>query len=312
MREVIIPFAVGLTLFIFGMQVMRIGLSNFAGNQLQDILYRFTQTPYHAFLTGLITTMFMQSSSAVTVITIGLTNARVIKFPQTIGIILGANIGTCFTTELIVLDVGLLAMPMVGIGAILWLTNIHLLRCIGLTFAGFGCIFLGMEAMSMIKYAVENSDFVHNLFIMASEKLWIGIVVGTVLTAVIQSSSATTAMAMSFMSDQYFTLPIAIAIVLGANIGTCFTAIIAAIGGIRASKQVACAHILVNILGVIVFYPLIHWLASIVTALTDVPQAQIAHAQTIFNIICSVALLPFCKPFAKLVQLIVPDEALKY
>ena len=276
MKEIIIPFAVGLMIFFFGMQLMRIGLNNLAvaGHKLQDILTRFTKTPAHGFLTGTIITMIMQSSSAVTVITIGLTNARLLTFPQTIGIILGTNIGTTMTTQLIALNISDYALPTFLLGCLLWFLPVHALRCTGLALAGFGCIFLGMDAMQMIAGPIRETGIFQDLVVKGSENSVVGILIGTAITAAIQSSTATTAITMSFIADHLIPLTMAIAIVLGSNVGTCMTALIASIGGNTASIRVAWSHIILNVVGVILFIPLISILALVTTMLSNHPPAQ--------------------------------------
>lgn len=305
-REIMMPLAVGLALFLFGMQIMRIGLTNLAGDRIKDAVIKFTKTPVHGMLIGTIATALVQSSSAITVLTIGLVNARLITFPQTIGIILGANIGTSFTTELIALKISDYAVPMLVLGTIGFLTRHHLSRCIGLFFAGFGCIFMGMETMQVIVFPLKSAGFFDQLLLSTSGPL-MGIAAGTVITAIIQSSSATTAMVMSLMDGATMPLHVGIAIVLGANIGTCITAYIASIGGIPAAKQVAWVHILLNVLGALLFIPVIPWLAQASVYLTQIPAIQIAHAQTIFNIASSLLALPFVGILAKLATWIAPQ-----
>lgn len=308
MRDIIIPFAVGITIFLFGMQIMRIGLNNLAGDKLKDILTRFTKTPVHGFLTGTVITMLMQSSSAVTVITIGLTNARLLTFPQTVGIILGTNIGTTVTTQIIALNISDYALPLFLLGSFLWFLPVHALRCVGLATAGFGCIFLGMDAMQMIAEPIRDTGIFRELVLMGSENSVVGVLIGTAMTAAIQSSTATTAITMSFIGDHLIPLTMAIAIILGSNIGTCMTALIASIGGNTASVRVAWSHIILNVAGVLLFIPLISVLALVTTMMSDYPPAQVAHAQTIFNVICSLIVLPFAHAFAKFIELIIPHR----
>ncbi|RXT14819.1 Na/Pi cotransporter family protein [Ammoniphilus sp. CFH 90114] len=308
MKEIIIPFAVGISLFMFGMQIMKLGLNNLAAHKLKDVLTRFTKTPVHSFITGTIITMLLQSSSAVTVITIGLTNARLLTFSQTIGIILGSNIGTTVTTQIIALDIYEYAVPIFLIGAFFWFLPHHILRCTGLALAGFGCIFLGMDAMQDIVHPIRETGIFRDMVMWGSESSVIGILIGTVITAAIQSSSATTAITMNFMGDHLIPLTMAIAIVLGSNIGTCMTALIASIGGNTASIRVAWSHIILNVAGVIAFIPLIGFLALISTTLTAHPPAQVAHAQTIFNVVCSFVVLPFASLFAKFIEYLIPEK----
>jgi len=308
MKEIIIPFTVGISIFLFGMQLMNIGLNNLAAHKLKEILTRFTKTPLHGFLTGTIITMIMQSSSAVSVITIGLTNARLLTFPQTIGIILGTNIGTTITTQIIALNIYDYSLPLFLTGAILWFMPWHALRCLGLTLAGFGCIFIGMEAMQFIANPIQETGVFRYLVDLGSENSVIGVLIGTAITAAIQSSTATTAITMSFISEHIIPLSMGIAIVLGSNVGTCMTAWIASLGGTTSAVRVAWSHIILNLVGVILFVPLISMLASAAMMITHNPSAQIAHAQTIFNVICSLAVLPFARQFGSFIEFLIPQK----
>lgn len=306
MREIIIPLAIGITLFLFGMQMMRIGLTRLSGSYLKQFLYKFTRTPYHGFFTGTVATLLLQSSSAVTVITIGLINTRMINFYQSIGIILGTNVGTVATAELLALNIGRVAVPLLLIGACLVILPYFKIRATGLFIGGFAIIFLGMDALQMISEPLQHSALFDLIISMPKQQIIIGIIFGALVTAIIQSSSAMTAMTMSMMLYQELPLTFGIAIILGSNIGTCITAVLASIGGSNEGKQVATAHILLNIFGVIIFYPFIEPFSELIQSLTAYPPAQIAHAQLIFNLTSSLAVLLFVKPFAKLTLLIAP------
>lgn len=306
--DILVPFSLGLSFFLFGMYAMRIGFQNLAGQKMAELLARFTRTPTHSFFSGLLATFVLQSSSAVTVLTIGLTHAGLIGFAQTVGIILGTNVGTTVTTELIALRLESLAVPMLLVGVAFWLQPRRLLRCIGLIVAGFGLIFLGIDTMQVMAKPLEQSETFRTLFLESSHSIWIGLLTGTIFTALIHSSSATTAITMGLMMHQILTMETALAIVLGANIGTCFTAIIASIGTNTASRQVAWCHTLFNLVGALAFVPLLSSLATAVAFLTEKPSMQIAHAQTIFNLVCSFAALPFAAQIAKMVQWLIPEK----
>jgi phosphate:Na+ symporter len=290
------------------MYAMRLGFQNLAGKKMADWLARCTRTPVHSFSVGLLATFVLQSSSAVTVLTIGLTQAGLIGFAQTVGIILGTNVGTTVTTELIALRLESLAVPMLLVGVAFWLQPRRLFRCIGLVVAGFGLIFLGIDTMQVMAKPLEQSQTFRSLFLESSHSLWIGLITGTIFTALIHSSSATTAITMGLMSHQILSMETALAIVLGANIGTCFTAIIASIGTNAASRQVAWCHTLFNVAGALLFLPLLSQLARVSVFLTDSPSMQIAHAQTIFNLICSLAALPFASRIAAVIQWLIPGR----
>ncbi|CAJ1003243.1 MULTISPECIES: Na/Pi cotransporter family protein [Brevibacillus] len=308
MTAILAPFTFGLSFFLLGMYVMRTGFQNLAGKKMADWLGRFTRTPVHSFWVGLLSTMVLQSSSAVTVLTIGLTHAGMISFSQTVGIILGTNVGTTITTELIALRLETFAVPMLLVGVALWLMPRRLTRCIGLVVAGFGLIFLGIDTMQVMAKPLEQSDAFRSLFLESRHSVWIGLITGMVFTALIHSSSATTAITMGLMSHQVLSMETALAIVLGANIGTCFTAIIASIGTNAASRQVAWCHTLFNLVGALAFLPFLSQLAMVSSLLTDSPSMRIAHAQTLFNVVCSLAALPFTRQIAAAVQWLVPDR----
>ncbi|USG63871.1 Na/Pi symporter [Brevibacillus ruminantium] len=305
---VLAPFTFGLSFFLLGMYAMRTGFQNLAGKQMADWLSRFTRTPLLSFWVGLLSTFVLQSSSAVTVLTIGLTHAGMIGFAQTVGIILGTNVGTTVTTELIALRLETFAVPMLLVGIALWLMPRRLTRCIGLVIAGFGLIFLGIDTMQVMAKPLQQSETFRALFLESTHSVWLGLLTGTVFTGLIHSSSATTAITMGLMSHQVLGIETALAIVLGANIGTCFTALIASIGTNTASKQVAWCHTLFNIVGALLFLPFLPQLGAISAFLTASPSMQIAHSQTIFNVVCSLVALPYTKQIAAFIQWMFPGK----
>ncbi|GIO05135.1 Na/Pi-cotransporter [Brevibacillus reuszeri] len=306
--SILAPFTFGLSFFLFGMYAMRTGFQNLAGKKMEEWMSRFTRTPVHSFWIGLLTTFVLQSSSAVTVLTIGLTNAGLIQFTQTVGIILGTNLGTTVTTELIALKLESFAIPMLLVGVALWLMPRRNIRCIGLVVAGFGLIFLGIDTMKIMAKPLEQSETFRSLFMESSHSIWVGLITGIVFTALIHSGSATTVITMGLLTHQVLSMETALAIVLGANIGTCFTAVIASIGTNIASKQVAWCHTLFNVAGALVFLPILPQLALVSAFLTDNPSMQIAHSQTIFNLVCSLAALPFAAHIARFIQWLIPDK----
>jgi phosphate:Na+ symporter len=301
MKEFIIPFTTGLAIFLFGMQVMRIGFENLFLQKMKILLYHLTKNPTMGLLTGALATAILQSSSAVTLLTIAFTHARLITFRQAIGIILGTNIGTTLTTELIAFQIDHFGVYFFVVGFIFFLIPIVPVRSTGLIFGGFGLLFLGMETMQSITPMLKQVGWVDALYLFGQDGIISGILAGTLLTALIQSSTAITAITMNLMYDQLLPLSISIAIILGSNIGTCITAVIGSIGTNKASKQVALAHVLLNLGGVLLFIPLIPMLIWVVESITSYPMQQVAHAQTIFNIVCSLAVLPFVRYFERIV-----------
>lgn len=306
--SILAPFTFGLSFFLFGMYAMRTGFQNLAGKKMEEWMSRFTRTPVHSFWIGLLTTFVLQSSSAVTVLTIGLTNAGLIQFTQTVGIILGTNLGTTVTTELIALKLESFAIPMLLVGVALWLMPRRNIRCIGLVVAGFGLIFLGIDTMKIMAKPLEQSETFRSLFMESSHSIWVGLITGIVFTALIHSGSATTVITMGLLTHQVLSMETALAIVLGANVGTCFTAVIASIGTNIASKQVAWCHTLFNVAGALIFLPILPQLALVSAFLTENPSMQIAHSQTIFNLVCSLVALPFAAHIARFIQWLIPDK----
>lgn len=295
-------FAVYIMIFLFGMLVMRIGLNSLSKDSIQRILVSMTNTPWKGLLVGTICTAIIQSSSAVMIITVGLVSAGIISFRQSIGIILGTNIGTTVTAEIITLDLDQLIIPFLLIGALLLFSKRLSIFCLGCILFGLGCMFVSMNGFEGLALPMAAISYIKAYILNTNESMWMGILGGTVMTAVIQSSSAMTGVVMGFMTQKLLTLPAGIAIVLGANIGTCITAYIASLKTSVEAKLVAYAHIWLNIFGVLLFYPLIHFLSSIVTDLTPIPDQQLAHASVIFNVITSILVLFLITPFTNFVQ----------
>jgi phosphate:Na+ symporter len=306
---IILPFFIGLTIFLYGLGWMRTGLEALARERLHHILLRFTRTPMRSFATGIATTACLQSSTAVTVLTIGFVNAGILSFAHSIGIILGSNIGTTVTTQLLTLKIEDFAVPLMIIGLILRVFQHDTLRLIGKVLIGFGAIFWGIHLMQTINDPLREMGWVEWFIQHSGNPIVSGLLVGMLLTALIHSSSACIAIAMGFYATGVITLPFAIAVVFGSNVGTCVTAMIASVGANIASKQVALAHLLLNVAGAAIFTPLIPFISEISPYLSSDPATQVAHIQTLFNIICSIAVMPFCREFASFISRLVPDES---
>lgn len=308
MKELVIPFATGLAIFLFGMQIMRIGFENIFLEKMKSFMSTMTGNPLTALLCGTVATAILQSSSAVTLIIIGLTHAKFLNVKQAIGLILGVNIGTVVTVEILALEVSQWSPFIFVLGVLLFIIPHHMIRCSGLIVGGVGLLFIGMNTVQTITPIIKTLGWIDSLFIISSDGILGGVMAGTILTGFIQSSSAVTMMTMNLFQENLIPLNTAIAITLGSNIGTCLTAIIGAIGASLAARQVAIAHILLNTLGVLVFIPFVPLLGSIVEALTSSPAQEIAHAQLIFNVVCSLLVLAFVSHFERLVQRLTPQK----
>jgi phosphate:Na+ symporter len=301
----------GFGIFLCGMKLMELALHRLAGPYLDKTLQRFTATPLRGMAVGAAASAALQSSTAVTVVSIGMVNARLLSFSRTLGIVLGTNIGTCLTTELIGLNISHAAAPMLGLSAILWLFTVlggemnliaiggrrawlKSLRSASLALAGFSLLLMGLSMMQSIGPDIQNSG-VYDWFLgKSATSLWWGLAAGIALTAAVHSSAAVIGMVMGFVMLGAMPPELGVAIVLGANIGTCSTALLAGIGGTREGRFVAYAHTVLNIGGALLFMPLIGELTLLSDWLSHSPSSLVARAQTIFNVACSLLALPFC------------------
>ncbi|MFE8696738.1 Na/Pi symporter [Cytobacillus sp. FJAT-53684] len=298
----LIFFILLIGLFIYGMTLLRSGLMNLSANSLKKWLVKLTNAPWKGVIIGTLITAVLQSSSAVMIITIGLISARMLSFPQSIGIILGTNIGTTFTTELITFNIESYIIPLAVIGAILALTKKKNLRSTGFILLGISCVFAAMRGFEYFAGTLKNIEIVNRLLLTLDENLLYGVAAGILITAIIQSSTATTGIIMGFLTAGSMDLDTGIAIMLGSNIGTCVDAYLASIGSGKEAKLSAYAHIWLNIIGVIVFYPFIGMLTSIGLQLAAEVDVQLAHISVIFNVVTSLLVLPFATPFGKFIM----------
>ncbi|HEX6923739.1 MAG TPA: Na/Pi symporter [Bacillales bacterium] len=297
-NELVTLFAVLIAVFLFGITVMRLGLESLSKRHIEKMILKMTDRPWKSFLIGIGLTAFIQSSSAVMVITVGLLAAGVIHFKQTIGIILGANIGTTITVEMITLDVSDAIIPFLVVGAILLFFRSQWIFSTGCILFGLGAVFTAINGLEELAEPLASLKLVHHLLLVTNDNHLAGASVGAVFTGAIQSSSAATGIIMAFVNKGQLTLSAGTAIVLGANIGTCFTAWLASFKTNIEAKLASYAHIGLNVAGVILFLPFIDQLAALALRLSPYPDAQIAHISVIFNVFCSLAALPFTEQIA--------------
>lgn len=292
MPQIVSTFAVYIAIFLFGMIVIRIGLESISKEKLKSMVITLTKTPLRGLLIGVIASGLLQSSSAVLVLTVGLVASGYLTFQQSLGVVLGVNIGTNSTLELLTLDVGSYVPVLLVVGAIFMMSKNKFFFGIGGLIFGFGCIFVAMSGFENMADPLSSQAFVRHFIEQTDDNLLFGVGIGTIFTAMIQSSTATAGIVMGFLNHEAITLPAAIAVVLGANIGTCVTAMLASIGANIEAKLVAYAHVWLNIFGVVLFFPLIHKLSQFAQTLAASPDVQIAHASLIFNTIISLIALP--------------------
>ena len=301
----------GLALFLYGMQMMSTGLEAAAGNKMKLILEKITANRFVGVLVGAVITAIIQSSSATTVMVVGFVNSGMMTLQQAVWIIMGANIGTTITGQLIALDVGELAplLAFLGVAAIVFMKN-EKLHHIGEIIAGLGILFIGMDMMSSaMKPLAEMEEFVSLL--STFENPILGILAGTLFTAIIQSSSASVVILQALAMSGAVTLNSAAFVLFGQNIGTCVTALLAAFGTSRNAKRTTIVHITFNVFGTIVFTILC--LATPIISLIEswspgeVSQ-QIANLHTTFNIVTTCLLLPVGTFLPKIATFILKDR----
>jgi len=310
----------GLALFLFGIEQMTESLKVVAGERMRAVLSRLTSNRYMGALTGAFVTAIIQSSSVTTVLVVGFTTAGLMSFAQSIGVIMGANIGTTVTAQIVAFKVTKAAMLMIAIGfGFLFFSKKSNLRHYGGIVMGLGLVFFGMTIMSEAMQPLRELQPFLDLMI-SMENPFVGILVAAAFTALIQSSSATTAIVIVLAGQGFITLPAGIALAFGANIGTCVTALLAAIGKPREALRAAVTHVMFNIAGVLLWIAFIDQLAELVTAISpthndlygtqklaaEAPR-QIANAHTIFNIANTFIFIWFTTLIARLIEWLIPD-----
>ncbi len=312
-KEMSFLFLGGLGIFLFGIRYMSEGLQNTAGDRLRTILEKMTSNPFTGVLAGALVTAIIQSSSGTTVLTVGLVNAGLLTLRQSIGIIMGANIGTTVTGFIIGFKISEYSLPIIAVGAVLLVffkkKNINNL---GQIVFGFGMLFLGLHNMSEAMKPLRDAEVFLNFIQALSDQPLLGVLTGTVFTMIVQSSSATIGVLQSLAEAGAITVHQSLPILFGDNIGTTITAALAAIGTSVAAKRTALSHILFNILGTIIFLPLLK--IGIYPAVIDLIagnfniKMQIAWAHGIFNVSNALIQLPFITVLAYIVTKLIPGE----
>jgi phosphate:Na+ symporter len=311
----------GLSLFLFGMEQMSQGLKAVAGEGLKTLLEKLTKNRLLGALTGAFVTAVLNSSSVTTVLVVGFVTAGIMTLSQSISVIMGANIGSTVTAQIIAFNVTQFALLPIAIGfAMLFTGKLDRTRQSGAMIMGIGLVFFGMGIMSESMVPLRT----YGPFISLMEKLQeplLGILVGAVFTGLVQSSAATTGLAIVMASEGLISLPAGIALAFGANIGTCVTALLAAVGKPREAVRAAVAHIVFNIAGLLIWVFFIDDLAAFVVSISpssphlegaaraaaEVPR-QIANAHTVFNVANTLIFISFTGVFARLIMWLVPDR----
>ena len=316
----------GLALFLYGMQMMSNGLEAAAGDRMKEILEKLTSNRILGVLVGAGITAVIQSSSATTVMVVGFVNAGMMSLQQAVWIIMGANIGTTITGQLIALDIGAIAplIAFIGVAMVVFVKK-PMAHHVGTIFAGLGVLFIGMEMMSNAMLPLREEPAFIELMTSFSNPL-LGILAGALFTAIIQSSSASVGILQALARSGLIGLDGAVYVLFGQNIGTCITAVLASIGTGREAKQTTVIHLTFNLIGTAIFTTVCVLTAHTAFSLTDLvaswtpgsPDAQIANMHTMFNVITTLILLPFGTYLAAFAQKVLPykeektSEVLQY
>ena len=305
---IIIGLFGGLGMFLYGMEMMSDGMKMTAGNSMRAILKKLTSNRFIAVFVGAFITMIIQSSSATTVMLVSFVNSGLLNFVQALGVILGSNIGSTVTAQIVAFKVTDYALLLIAVGSIMTLfSKKDSAKHIGFVILGFGLLFYGMKVMSDTMKPLRT-DPTFNSILTSFENPFLGILAGAIFTALIQSSSATTGIVITLASSGSITLEAGIPLILGANIGTCITALLAGLKATRDAKRVAIGHVLFNVIGVLVFCFWIPTFADLVAQTTDNVPRQIANAHTIFNIVSTMLFIPFAPFISRTIIRYFPDK----
>jgi len=299
----------GLALLLYGMQLIGEGLQRAAGGHLRHLLTRMTRTRLAGVASGALVTAIIQSSSATTLMLIGFVSAGLLTFPQSLGMILGADIGTTVTVQLLAFRVQELSLLLVGVGfGMTFFSRRGLLKSLGQVVLGFGFIFLGMKVMNDGLAPLADNELTRQVLLALAGNQFLALLVGAVLSASMASSAATIGLTLSLGQQGLLPLEAAIPVVLGANIGTCATALAASMRSSADARRVAVAHIAFKVLGVALVFPFIAPLTHLVGLTSSDPARQIANTHTFFNVAISALFLPFAPWAARVITMLVPDD----
>lgn len=310
---IIILLLGGLSLFLHGMNVMTNGLKAVAGNRMKSFLHSMTRNRWTSLLAGTGITAVIQSSSVTTVLAVGFVSAGLISFQSTLGLILGANLGTTITAQIIAFKITKASWLMIAFGFLFTaIFSKKSFKDIGTIVLGLGLVFLGMNVMSEATGPLKTFEPFINIM-KGLDNYILAILIGTIFTAAVQSSSATTGVVIVLATQNLIATDAGIAIILGANIGTCVTAVLSAFGKPRDAMRVAISHVFFNVIGTLIWFAFIGQLEFLVEQISaNQPARQIANAHTIFNVSNVLIFIWLVNPIAKFVLWILPDKQKKH
>ena len=296
----------GVALLIYGIKNMGDALQDLAGDNLRRLISSLTRTPIEGVAVGALVTVIIQSSSATTVIVVSFVHVGLMSLAQGFSVIMGANMGTTITAQLIAFNIQKYAIVAAVVGAFLSVagrTRRH--KQLGSGLVGFALLFVGMammqDAMSFLRGRTD-------LFLLVNDHPLAGLLMGAAVTMLVQASSATVGLTMVMASQGLLSLPSAVAIIMGDNIGTTITAVLASLGGNRSAKQAAAAHVMFNVFGAVIMMFFLGPFSDLVRLTSDDVARQVANAHSLFNVLNTLIFLPFIKPYTKLIKRLIPDR----
>jgi len=326
-QAILFAFIGGLGIFLFGLRNMSDGLQAVAGDRMRTILERGTRNPLLGVLTGIVVTGLIQSSTATTVLTVGLVNAELLTLRQAIGVIMGANIGTTVTAYLIGFNLQEYALPILGLGALWYLfARNKRSKNVGQVLFGFGLLFFGLSTMGAGMEPLKDLPFFTDLMVSIDDNALIGVIIGIIFTGMVQSSAATIGVLQELVNQGAVTYNQAVPILFGDNIGTTVTALLAGVGASIAARRASLTHFMFNMIGTLIFLPLfiIGFFPEMVTFITNTlfnivpgftgtwetlnPRLQIAQTHAVFNISNTLIHLPLVGVLAAIVTFLIPDR----
>jgi phosphate:Na+ symporter len=300
----------GVLLLLYGIKLVNDGLQNATGSKIRSLLRSLTSNRLTAVGAGAFITGLIQSSSATSVMLVGFVSAGLMSFRQTLAVILGADIGATLTVQLIAFHIYDYSLLLVGIGlSFVLFTHKMLTKSLGQGILGFGFVFLSLKIMTDAMTPLQGNELFRQVFVALTDTPFIGIVLSAGITALIHSSAATLGIALALAKSGLIPLQAAIYIILGANIGTCATALIASLRSPAEARRVAWAHVFFKVVGVILFLPFLTPFQSLVAHTASDLTRQIANAHTLFNVIMAILFVPFTGLFSKLITKLVPEKA---
>jgi len=307
----------GLGLFLFGLQMMASGMQKAAGDKLRQFLEALTIRPWMAVITGAVVTVLLQSSSTTTVMTIGFSNAGIMSLSQATGTIMGSNVGTTVTAQVISYDIAFIIFPAIGVGSLVnFFGRRRLYKYLGQALLGFGLLILGMTTMSEGMVPLKEVEAFQNMLVSFSDIPLLGVLGGALFTALLQSSSAASGVIIALCATPgLLNIEAALPMIVGTNLGTCITAVLAGLGTTLSARRAAAAHVLFNMVGIVLVMLLLNPFTELVLWFSDIfgggLERQVANAHTIFNLANTLLVFPFFNHFNNLIRKLVPGEEME-